>query len=72
MTSKWIGGAPRIILLTAYPPFLFFLGCNAGNLLLWRAAGPYALAAVAVILQASLTFLVLLYRVFPLTIDQNE
>ena len=63
---------PRVIYLTAYPPFLLFLGCNAGNLLLWHAAGPFVLGAVVIILQASLTFLVLLYRVFPLTSNQRE
>ena len=69
---KTFGRASLSHYLIGYLPFLFFLGCNAANFLLWQAAGPYVLGTVTIILQASAHFLVLLYRVFPLTGESKD
>ncbi len=57
---------PRVLRYIAWPPTLFSLGCFVGNAFYWQAAGPYILANATMILQASVMFLVLLYRIFPI------
>lgn len=69
-------GWTRLRRLPRHAPFLFLLtfvnfALMVGNALIWRAPGPYVVALIVGLVGASLIFLAMIFRMFPISIDRD-